>query len=367
MTDSSLSLFTPVQVGPYKLHNRIVMAPMARARSDADRAPTDLVPIYYAQRASAGLLVTEATHISPDSVSGRGTSAIHTEPQVQAWRRVTEAVHAAGGLIFQQIYHLGRKQHQSFLPGGCPPIAPSAIAANGKVTTADGPQPFSVPRALETDEIPKIVAQFRQGALNSIRAGFDGVEIHAANAYLIDQFLRDGTNKRTDKYGGSIENRARFLIEIIEACGGAIGMNRVGVRFSPHFCFDGISDSNPVALFSYLASRLDELGVAYLHLVEGLARGTPVGPAADGTPLLPILRKLFTGPLILNGEYTLQTATEAIASGQADLVSFGELFISNPDLPRRFELGAPLAVPNPATYRGGGAEGYIDYPTLDEN
>lgn len=361
---SDRALFSPFEVGPYRLRNRIVMAPMARARCGPGRAPGPIVGTYYAQRASAAFIVTEATHVSADTVSREGTPGIHTQEQTLAWSRVTAAVHEAGGLVFQQIYHLGRKQHRSFLPGQQAPIAPSAIAACGRVPTASGLQPFSEPRALDTWEIAGVVDRFRSAAANSMRAGFDGIEIHAANAYLIDQFLRDGTNQREDRYGGSIENRARLLLEIVDAVGGVVGRDRLGVRLSPHYVVDGIRDSDPQRLFCHVARALDEMGIAYLHLVEGRGYGTSVTPAPDAAHLLPHMRQAFWGPLVVNGGYDRESAEAVLASGQADMVSFGELFIANPDLPRRFALGAPLNPPDTSSFFTGSSKGYTDYPEL---
>ena len=361
-----MNLFTPIRVGAYELRNRIVMAPMARARSDEGRAPTPMVAQYYAQRASAGLIVSEASSVSPLSVSRPHASAIWHDRHVAGWRLVTEAVHKAGGLIFQQLYHLGRKSDPSRMPGGAPPVAPSAIAAKGQVAGANGPVDFAVPRALATGELPEIVGEFREAAENARAAGMDGIEIHGANAYLIDQFLRDGSNRRSDRYGGGVENRARLLLEIADAIIGVWGAGRVGVRVSPHARGDGIADSDPAAIFGHVAAQLGARGIAYLHLIEAETPGLPQSPPEGASPVRPVIRRAFTGPLIVNGGYTRAQADRVIASGAADLVAFAALFIANPDLPERFRRNAPFNTPDPKSFHNGGAEGYIDYPTLDQ-
>jgi N-ethylmaleimide reductase len=357
-------LFSPIVLGSYSLPNRMVMAPMGRARSDHDRAPDAVVAEYYRQRASAGLIISEACHVSPYSVSRPGTSAIHTERQIEAWRGVAEAVHSVDGRMFLQLYHLGRKQHQSMLPDQAPPVAPSSIRSGGMVQLAHGSEPFSMPRALALNEIQGIVDEFRRAAGNAVAATLDGVEIHAANGYLIDQFLRDGTNQRSDRYGGSIANRARFLIEVVEASIGEIGAGRVGVKVSPHFRGDGIDDSDASALYAYVAKELERLKVAYFHVVEGVTLGTMLSPDTEDGRLLAMLRGLYSGPLMINGGFDQSASHAIVASGAADLVSFGELFLANPDLVRRFSLGSALNAPRPATFWTGGAEGYVDYPNL---
>jgi len=352
-------LFQPAPLGNSILSNRMVMAPLGRSRSDEQtREPLQRVITYYRQRASAGLIISEATHVAPESVSRLGCSAIHEEYQVEAWERVTAAVHDEGGRIFQQLFHLGRKAHPSRLPGQQLPIAPSAIAARGKVPTTNGPQPFPVPRALLREEIAQRVGAFRDAARNSGRAGFDGVEIHAANGYLVDQFLRDASNRREDDYGGSIENRARFLLEIVDAAIKELGASRIGVRVSPHFDNDGIGDSNPVALYRYVADALQARGIAYMHLIEP-------DSTVESQRLAQILRQRFHGSLILAGQFDRESAQNALAQGRADLIAFGRLFIANPDLVRRFRLGAPLNAPHEASFYVGGDHGYIDYPFLE--
>jgi N-ethylmaleimide reductase len=353
-----MKLLAPARIGDLTLANRIVMAPLGRARAqEPSREQLPRAATYYSQRASAGLLVSEATHISTSSVSRPGGAAIFSHGQVQAWRPVTQAVHEHGGRIFQQLFHLGRKAHQSRLPGRAQPFAPSAIAAIGSVPTPSGSEPFPVPRQLGLEEIAPLVADFRHAAENSKQAGFDGVEVHAANGYLIDQFLRDASNQRRDIYGGSIENRSRFLLEIVDALIQVHGAGRVGVRISPHFRGDGIDDSDPRALYAHVGAELHKRGIAYLHLIEPDA--TP-----PGERLAPALRTLFTGPLILCGGFTRATALRAIDEGRADFIAFGQLFIANPDLVERLRLDAPYNTPDPTTFYSGGDQGYIDYPTL---
>jgi N-ethylmaleimide reductase len=335
------------------------MAPLGRARANpASREPTASVVRYYVQRATAGLIVTEATHVSADSVSRPGTSAIHSEGQVVAWRAVTDAVHAAGGRIVQQLFHLGRKADPARLPKGGLPPAPSAIAAKGEYSTPDGPRPFPVPRPLEADEIPRLVREFGSAAENSRRAGFDGVEIHGANGFLVDQFLRDGANRRTDRYGGSVENRARFLLDVVDAAASVFGADRVGIRLSPHARADGTDDSTPRETFGYVANALNARHVAYLHLIE---------PATtEGAErLAPAIREAFRGPLILCGAFDRAAAWHALADDRADLIAFGAGFIANPDLVERLRRDAPWNTPDPSTFYSGGDRGYTDYPFLD--
>jgi N-ethylmaleimide reductase len=353
-------LFAPFELGALVLVNRIVMAPMTRNRAGPGNVPTWLNAEYYAQRASAGLIVTEATQVSPQGVGYPGTPGIHTDAQVAGWREVTDAVHRAGGRIFLQLWHVGRISHPSLQPGGALPVAPSAIAAEGEAFTPSGPRPFVVPRALEGADIPGIVTQFEEGARRALAAGFDGVEMHGANGYLIDQFLRDSTNRRTDRYGGSVANRARFLLEVTEGVAGVWGADRVGVRLSPWSDFNSMHDSNPTATFSHAARALARFGLAYLHIVE------PVGSVPAGAaPLAPHLKVGFGGPLMVNGGYTRPLAEAALARGEADLVSFAAWFLANPDLPDRLARNASLNAPDPATFYGGDHRGYTDYPALD--
>ena len=362
---SDRTLFTPVRIGTIQLSNRIAMAPLTRNRAGQGLAPTDLNVTYYAQRAAAGLIVTEATQVSPTGIGYPNTPGIYTAEQVAGWRRVTDAVHARGGRIFLQLWHVGRISHPSLQPDGALPVAPSAVAAEGDVMTYEGPKPFVAPRALETSEIAGIVDEYAHGARLAREAGFDGVEIHAANGYLIDQFLQDNTNLRTDEYGGSVENRSRFLLEVTRAVVAVWGADRVGVRLSPRGTFNSMGDSDRAATFSHAVAEMAKFNLAYLHIVEPVA-GPMAATSVPGERLTPHLRKLFRGPIIGNGGYTQQTATEAIQRGEVDLVSFGVPFLANPDLPARFAAGAPLNKPDVSTFYGGDAHGYTDYPALEE-
>ena len=361
-----MHLMSPVQIGPLTLPNRVAMAPMTRARSLESRAPNNLVAEYYAQRVSAGLLITEACSVSPLSVSRPGTSAIYLDVHAEGWRRVVERVHGCGGRIFQQLYHMGRKADPSRLPHGERPVAPSAVQSEKQAGGANTYFQFDEPRALATSEVAGVVGEFRTAAEQAKKAGMDGVEIHAAQGYLIDQFLKDATNRRTDRYGGSIANRARFLLEVVEAVGGVFGADRVGVRISPHYRDGGIGDSDTEALFRHVAAALGDLRIGYLHAIEAGEVGSRQGPPAGKPFLMPMLRGKFRGPLMANSGFARQTAEAAIAAGAADLVSFGGLFIANPDLVERFRQDAPLNRPDPQTYYVGGPSGYIDYPTLRE-
>jgi N-ethylmaleimide reductase len=353
-------LFQPTSIGKLQLPNRIVMAPMTRNRADERDAPHALNVEYYRQRASAGLIITEATQVSPQGKGYPRTPGIHDAAQVAGWSRVTEAVHAAGGRIFLQLWHVGRISHPSTQPGGELPVAPSAIAAEGTIPTDNGPRAFVVPRALATNEIPDVVEQFRRGALNALAAGFDGVEIHGANGYLIDQFLRDGTNRRTDRYGGPVVNRARFLREVVEAVIGVWGADRIGVRLSPLGNFNSMSDSDPASTFGHVAESLGRYGLAYLHVVEGGHE------SADGPFDWAELKRRFGGPYMANGSYDRVRAEAVLAEGRADLVSFATPYIANPDLAERLRLGVPLTQPDRATFYGGDARGYTDYPPLNQ-
>ena len=347
-------LFENFSLGPVALTSRIVMAPMTRSRA-LGNLPNDLMVTYYQQRASAGLLITEATQVSPRGIGYPNTPGIHTPEQAAGWRKVTDAVHAAGGKIFLQLWHVGRISHPSMQPEGALPVAPSAIAAQGQLYTASGMQSFVTPRALELDEIPGVIAEFVSGAKYAKDAGFDGVELHGANGYLLDQFLRDGTNHRTDAYGGTVEKRARLLVEVTEAVAAVWGADRVGVRLSPTSGFNSMSDSDPLATFTHAAARLGALRIAYLHVVE---------PLGQELRLAPQIKDAFGGVFMLNGGYLAATAEAALAAGEANLISFGVPFIGNPDLPRRFAENAPLAEANPKLFYVPGAGGYIDYPAL---
>jgi N-ethylmaleimide reductase len=354
-------LLSPYRLGALALRNRLVMSPMTRSRALEGNVQNPLAATYYAQRAGAGLIITEATQVSPQGVGYIRTPGIHSAEQVAGWRSVTEAVHRAGGKIFAQLWHVGRISHPDFHDGALP-VAPSAIAADGEVFTDRGRVKMVTPRALETHELPGIVAQFKKGAENAKAAGFDGVELHGANGYLLDQFLRDGTNRRTDAYGGNIRNRARFPLEVTEAVVAVWGPDRVGYKVSPNGAFNSMSDSDPIATFSYFADELSRRGLLYLHATEGVA-GLMAPPA--GTALAaPELRKRFEGALILNGGYDAHSAEAAVGRGDADLIAFGVPFLANPDLPVRYARGTPLNAPDQGTFYAGEAKGYIDYPVL---
>ena len=352
-------LFAQVHIGDLTLPNRIVMAPLTRSRAQPDNTPGELAARYYAQRASAGLIISEATVISPEGVGYPNVPGLYTDAHVRAWQSITGAVHEAGGRIFAQIWHVGRISLPEYQPDGALPVAPSAVCPKGNAFTWTGPKPFVTPRALEIAEIPLIVAQYRDAAARALQAGFDGVEIHGANGYLIDQFLRDGTNRRTDAYGGPIENRLRFLTEVIEAVIEAVPAQRVGVRISPASTVNDMSDSDPQALFNAVAERLSGYGLAYLHTVEW-APNENAPPDFD----FQALRRRFGGPYIANGCYDRARALQARAEDRADLISFGRLYIANPDLVARLAQDAPLNTPDPATFYGGDAHGYTDYPAL---
>jgi N-ethylmaleimide reductase len=358
---TNIDIFSPLRLGPLQLPNRIVMAPMTRNRAGRGNAPGPLNATYYAQRASAGLVISEATQISPQGLGYPGTPGIHSPEQVAGWKGVTDAVHAAGGRMFLQLWHVGRISHPSLQPDGALPVAPSAIAPAGQAMTVDGMKPFVTPRALDTSEIAGIVEDYRHAARNARAAGFDGVELHGANGYLIDQFLRDGANRRSDRYGGDALNRARFLIEIAEAVVGEWGAERVGVRLSPTNPFNDMRDNNPAATFATAVGELNRFGLAYLHVVEPAA-GDPV-PAGE-VPDIRFFRKNWRGALIGNKGYDLARANAAIRAGCADLVSFAVLFLANPDLPIRFRRGGPFNPPDRKTFYGGAAAGYTDYPPI---
>lgn len=361
MNSSDKNLFTTLRIGDLELPNRIVMAPLTRNRAGRGNVPTALNVEYYVQRASAGLIITEATQVSPQGVGYPFTPGIHSAEQIAGWKQVTEAVHKQGGRIFLQLWHVGRISHPSLQPNGELPVAPSPIAATGEAQTYEGPKPFVTPRALETEEIPGIIEQFRQGAKNALEAGFDGVEIHGANGYLLDQFLRDGTNQRSDEYGGSIENRARLVLEITEAVVGVWGGKRVGIRLSPSGTFNDMYDSDPQATFGYVIDALNRFDLAYLHLVESGEADIRHGGTAIPTSYF---RSIYKGNLLVNSNYDRQRGDAAIAGGIADFVSFGVKFLANPDLPERLRLNAELNQPDFATFYGGSARGYTDYPAL---
>ncbi|MCV4275799.1 alkene reductase [Pseudomonas capsici] len=357
---SEKSLFDSYILGELTLSNRIVMAPLTRNRAGSSLVPSELSATYYAQRASAGLIITEATQISAQAQGYQDTPGLYTVEQVNGWRRVTDAVHAAGGRIFVQLWHVGRVSHIDLQPGGGAPVAPSAIRAQTKTFVHNGFEDVSEPRALLISELPGIVNDFRQAAANAIAAGFDGVEVHGANGYLLDQFIKDNANQRTDAYGGSIENRARLLIEVVTAVANEIGPERTGVRISPVSPANGVSSSDPQAQYEYIVEQLDALGVVYLHVVEG-ATGGP----RDVAPFnYDALRQRFNQTYLANNGYDLNLATAALDENKADLVAFGRPYISNPDLVVRLKTNAPLTPLNPETLYGGGAKGYTDYPTF---
>jgi N-ethylmaleimide reductase len=356
-------LFEPTKLGPITLSNRTVMAPLTRNRAIAGFVPNPLAVEYYAQRASAGLLITEASQISQQGQGYQDTPGIYTPEQVAGWKKVTDAVHAKGGHIFIQLWHVGRISHTDLQPNHGAPVAPSAIRAKGKTYVNNAFTDTSEPRALELSEIPGLIEDYRRAAKNAIEAGFDGVEIHAANGYLLEQFARDSTNKRTDEYGGSIENRARLILEVTRAIVKEIGAERTGIRISPVTpANDAALDSDPKKLFDYIVDGLSAEKLVYLHVVEG-ATGGP----RDNAPFdYADLRKRFKGTYIANNGYDLALAEKVLAADQADLIAFGKLFIANPDLVERFKQGAELNKPDQATFYGGGAKGYTDYPTLAE-
>ncbi|MGZ8225624.1 MAG: alkene reductase [Methylococcaceae bacterium] len=353
------NLFSPLQMGAYQLPNRIVMAPLTRMRAP-EAIPTDLMVSYYKQRAAAGLIVTEATSISPQGFGYPNIPGIFNDAHITGWQKITSAVHERNGRVFLQLWHVGRISHPDF-HGGELPVAPSAIAPKGEAVTYSGMQPFVTPRALATEELPGIVEQYRHAAACALAAGFDGVEIHSANGYLLDQFLRDGTNRRDDQYGGSLENRCRLLLEVTQAVVDVWGSERVGVRLSPSGTFNDMIDSDPVALFTYVLQQLSSFNLAYLHLVDALESDIRHGAhVAD----LAALRAAYKGCLIVCGGYDKARGNDAIAAGLADAVAYGVLYIANPDLVERFKQDAPLNTPDPSTFYGGDEKGYIDYPFL---
>jgi len=347
------ALHDPLQLGALTLPNRIIMAPLTRCRAGAGRVPTALMAEYYTQRASAGLILSEATAVDPMGVGYPDTPGIWSQEQVAGWKKVTASVHAAGGRIFLQLWHVGRVSDPVYLNGALP-VAPSAIAPSGHVSLIRPQKPFVTPRALERQEIPGIIAAYRRGAENAQRAGFDGVELHGANGYLLDQFLQDRSNLRTDDYGGSIANRARLHLEVTDAAISVWGADRVGMHLAPRGDSHGMGDSNPAATFGYLAAELGRRKIAFLCARESL----------DAPRIGPALRRAFGGTYIANQGFTPQSAQAVLAAGEADAVAWGKLFIANPDLPRRLSLGAPLNEPDAATFYGGAVRGYTDYPPL---
>jgi len=357
------TLFDPIRIGDLDLANRVVMAPLTRNRAAPGEVPSDLAVEYYRQRASAGLIITEASQVSPEGQGYIDTPGIYNARQVAGWRRVTDAVHAEGGCIVVQLWHVGRISHVSLQPNGQPPVSSTARRAETKTFLRDGFVPVSTPRALRTDEIPAVVAQYRDASRHAMDAGFDGVEVHGANGYLIDQFLRDSINDRTDAYGGAIGNRTRLLLEVMQAVVGEIGGGRTGLRLSPVTpSNDAGQDSDPQALLEHAVAELAPLRLAFIEVVEGQTAG-----ARDYAPFdYAALRRRFDGAWMVNNGYQRPMALAAVASGVADLVSFGRPFISNPDLVRRLREDAPLNTADPSTFYGGGARGYVDFPTLDQ-
>ncbi len=350
------SLFDPIALGDLALPNRIIMAPLTRCRASVGRVPNDLMCEYYVQRATAGLIITEATAVTPGGVGYIDTPGIWSEEQVVGWKKITSAVHAVGGRIFCQLWHVGRLSHPDFLNGEYP-IAPSAIKANGEIRVPTGHKPYPTPRAATLEEIKMVINEYRVGAENAKLAGFDGVEVHGANGYLPDQFLRDGTNHRTDEYGGSVENRARFMLEVTDAAIAVWGAGRIGMHLSPRAVpHHSIDDSDPASTFGYVAKQLGLRNIAFIFTRESVD---------DGPRYSPEIKKQFGGPLIANERMTVEQAQTLLDSGEADAVSWGQLFIANPDLPERIRLGSPLNAPNPKTFYAKGTEGYTDYPFLN--
>ncbi|MHC8285924.1 alkene reductase [Pseudomonas sp. XS1P51] len=371
-TASTEQLFKPIKLGRYVLPHRIVMAPLTRSRAgQPGNVPTALNATYYAQRASAALIITEATQVSMQGQGYAWTPGIHSHEQIESWRRVTDTVHAAGGLIFLQLWHVGRISHPALQPDGMLPVAPSAIKPAGSAfienEAGEGELvPFITPRALQIEEMPYLIKQFERGAKNALSAGFDGVEVHCANGYLFDQFINSGSNQRTDEYGGPIENRARLPLEVIQAVCEICGPDRVGVRLSPSSTFNDISDDNREETFGYLAEKLNDYKLAYLHLVNpaigALEQNIPLSPEAQR--MLTLMREKYRGTLMLAGGFNHDTAEAWLAQGKADLIAFGRKFLANPDLPERLRQGAPLNPEDQTTFYGGGAKGYTDYPSL---
>jgi 2,4-dienoyl-CoA reductase-like NADH-dependent reductase (Old Yellow Enzyme family) len=355
------TLFDPIRIGAVQAPNRIFMAPLTRARGTRDHLPTPIMADYYAQRASAGLIISEATGISREGLGWPFATGIWSNEQVAGWARVTDAVHAAGGRIFCQLWHMGRVVHPS-LRDGAAPVSSSVTTAPGLAHTYDGKQAHTEARALTVDEIPRIIEDYRRAADNALRAGFDGVQLHAANGYLIDQFLRSSANLRTDAYGGSIENRTRLLREVSEAVASVVGAERLAVRLSPNGESQGVNDPEPVPLFSAAAQALSALGIAFLELREPPPNGTRGKP--DHPPVAPVIRKAFDGPLVLNSDFDLPRASAALAAGDAEAITFGRAFLANPDLPERLRIGAALNTDEMGTWYSQGVEGYLDYPAL---
>lgn len=363
VTDLSVDqLFEPLTLGAIALPNRIIMAPLTRARSGESRIPNDLMLEHYVQRASAGLIISEATQISEQGSGWAQTPGIHTPAQIEGWKQITNAVHQQGGRIVLQLWHTGRASHPDFQPDGALPVSASAIVAAGDIHTPQGKKERVAPRALSLDEIPGVVEQYAIATRNAKDAGFDGVEIHGANGYLIDQFLRDGSNQRMDDYGGSIENRTRFLLEVTEAVINEWSRDRVGVRLSPYNPYNDMRDSDPIAIFTYAAKALDSFNLAYLHVMEALPGHFLALEGVESAA--PHMRRVFKNPIILNGGYDAQTGAEAIRSNEADAIAYGIPFIANPDLVARYRIGAGLNEADPSTFYSHDSKGYVDYPAM---
>lgn len=357
------SLFDPIRLGAIDAPNRIFMAPLTRGRATREHVPTPMMVEYYSARAGAGLILTEATGISREGLGWPYAPGIWSQEQVEAWKPVVEAVHAAGGRILCQLWHMGRIVHPDFL-GGEKPVSASATTAPDQAHTYDGKKPYAEARPLGLDEVPRLMADYDRAARNAMAAGFDGVQIHAANGYLIDQFLRDGTNLRDDRYGGSIENRVRLLAEVTQTVAGAVGPDRTAVRLSPNGAIQGVDDANPAALFGEAAAALARVGIAFLELREPGPNGT--FGTANRPPVAPTIKRAFGGALVLNSDYDGARAQAALDAGEADAIAFGRPFIANPDLPARLAEGAPLNKDDPKTWYSQGHAGYLDYPTLGE-
>jgi N-ethylmaleimide reductase len=365
-------LFQPIKVGHYNLRNRIVMAPLTRSRSrQPGNIPSPLNAAYYVQRASAGLIISEATQVSMQGQGYAWTPGIHSREQVEGWRLVTAAVHAAGGLMFAQLWHVGRISHPTLQPDCMLPVAPSAIKPAGEafIENENGEGelvPFETPRALQLEEMPYLVDQYVRAAKNALAAGFDGIEVHAANGYLIDQFIKSGTNRRTDEYGGPVENRARLLFEVLDAVTPILEADRVGVRLLPYGMVNDARDDNPEATFGYIAEKLNDYSLAYLHMINPVASAleNKVEPEPAALRMVELMRNKYRGKLIMAGGFDHDTAEQWLEQGKADLIAFGRKFIANPDLPERFRTRAPLNADDRPTYYGGGSKGYTDYPTL---
>lgn len=356
------NLFSPLQLGSLETPNRIFMAPLTRCRAEAGNVPGDLNAEYYRQRATAGLIIAEATSVSPRGFGYPNTPGIFSQEQVAGWKKVTSAVHSAGGRIFLQLWHVGRISHPIFQPDGALPVAPSAITPAGQIFTGTGMVDYVAPRSLETSELPGIVHEYAKGAEYAKEAGFDGVEIHNANGYLLDQFLRDGTNKRVDSYGGSVENRARLTLEVTEAVVSVWGAGRVGIRFSPGGVFNDMQDSDPLRTFGYVLQKLAPMNLAYAHITQVTAQDVAHGAKAGVGPRE--LRHHYPGTIVSAGGFTCESGNAALSEGWADAIAFGVPFLSNPDLPRRFSVGAALNTPDEATFYAPGPVGYTDYPAL---